>query len=694
MQLVRTILVFSFVQFSMTGLAQYANLDSMRIMAELGKANIPQVDLLVSISDSLFRSNPQKAIEYATRGSELATRVNYPMGKGNALKSIGMGYFAQGDYPNAVNYFQQALETFEFIGYKKGIANMLNNQGVIYNNQGNDARALELYLKSLKISEEINDSVRIVTALINIGLIYSKKENTLDQAESYYLRALPISEELEYFDAIGTVSVNLGELLYAKKDLQGALGYFEKSREAFQKTNSISLPVTFISIGKIYADLKDFENAIKYQEQALQFATERSAKYEMTLALLGLANTFQQKGDIRKALYYYKQSERIANEIGAKYILQSNYEGLSSAYSRLSDYKNAYLYQAKLSALKDTIFSETSQLQISQLQVQSQIEAMLSENEILKRDVKLREAKNQQQTIVIFFLLLGVVSISIFMAVLIRTIKLKKKANAELADKNTLITLQKKEITDSIQYASRIQAAMLTPESQIAKYLPENFILFRPRDIVSGDFYWFAENEGRIICIAADCTGHGVPGAFMSMLGIAFLNEIISKNPEITANEILNEMRKQVVSSLRQGGQTGETTDGMDVSLIILDKNKKRIEYAGANNPLILIRNNELMEYKPDKMPIGFHYADELPFTVNYIEIEKGDMIYLFSDGFSDQFGGPDGKRLMIRRFRNFLMEVYQKDLSLQKQILEQRLEEWKGETDQIDDILLVGIRI
>ena len=694
MQVVRIILIFSFLHFSLTGLTQYANLDSMKIMAELGKANIPQVDLLVSISDSLFRSNPPKAIEYATRASELAIRVNYPIGRGNALKSIGMGYFAQGDYPNAVSFFQQALETFESIGYKSGIANMLNNQGVIFNNQGNDAKALELYLKSLKISEEINDSVRIVTALINIGLIYSKKENTLDQAELYYLRALPISEELEYDDAIGTVSLNMGTLLYAKKDLQGALGYFEKSREAFQKTNSPNLPVTFIEIGRIYSDWKDFDNAIKYQEQALQLASERSAKYEMTLALLGLANTFQQKGDIRKALDYYKQSEQIANEIGAKYILQSNYEGLSSAYSLLSDFKNAYLYQTKLSSLKDTIFSETSQLQISQLQVQSQIEAMLSENEILKRDVELREARNQQQTIVIFFLLLGVISISIFMAVLIRTIKLKKKANAELAEKNTLITLQKKEITDSIQYASRIQAAMLTPESQIAKYLPENFILFLPRDIVSGDFYWFAENEGRTICIAADCTGHGVPGAFMSMLGIAFLNEIVSKNPEITANEILNEMRKQVVSSLRQGGQIGETTDGMDVSLIILDKNKNRIEYAGANNPLILIRNKELLEYKPDKMPIGFHFADELPFTINYFEVEKGDMIYLFSDGFSDQFGGPNGKRLMIKRFRNFLLEVHDKDLSLQKQILEQRLEEWKGETDQIDDILLVGIRV
>ncbi len=691
-----TKILLTFILFEILS-GEYSQGQDLKTMIESvneGKNDTVQVGLMVSICDSLFRTRPTETIKYGTDALKLARNLKFQKGEAYALKYIGMGHFTQGEYVKAIDFFQQSLEKFETIGDKRGIANILSNIGVIYNNEGNDAKALELYLRSLKLSEEINDSVRIVTALVNIGLIYSKKESTMDKAEDSYLKALKLSEELDYSIAIGTLTVNLGELFFSKGDYKKALLYFERSLKAYRKVNSGNIPYTLINIGKIYAREKYYQNAFKYMEEALAIAEQNNSKLEIGQALLAIANTYLQKGDTQNALKYYTRSEQITSEIGAMYERRESYDGLARTYAKRSDYNNAYRYQLKESQLKDTLFSETSQLQLNNLQKQFEIESMLKENEILKRDVKLKETKNRLQLLAIFFLFLGLASISIFMILLVRANNLKKKANSELAEKNVLITSQKQAITDSIHYAGTIQNALLPPSELINNLLPHSFIIFRPRDIVSGDFYWLTESHGRIICIAADCTGHGVPGAFMSMLGIAILNEIISRNPEINAGEILNEMRKYVMKFLHQNRKTGESKDGMDVALLIFNKEMTHVEYAGANNPLIIIRDSELQMFKPDKMPIGIHFGIDQPFSRQEIEIRKGDMLYIFSDGYVDQFGGPEGKKFMIKNFKDLLVEVNSNDLKIQKQIIESRLEEWMGHLDQVDDIMVIGVRI
>jgi serine phosphatase RsbU (regulator of sigma subunit) len=280
------------------------------------------------------------------------------------------------------------------------------------------------------------------------------------------------------------------------------------------------------------------------------------------------------------------------------------------------------------------------------------------------------------------------------MILLIRNINQKKKANKLLAEKNEIVLRQKTAITDSIEYASRIQSAVLTPKEIIEKLVPENFILFKPRDIVSGDFYWVSEKNGKVVVVAADCTGHGVPGAFMSMLGVALLNEIVNKYDIIHANEILQELRGKVITSLHQTGLRGSTQDGMDLALYILDLENRELEYAGANNSLLMFRNDELIEVKADKMPIGIHIRADREFTNHLIKLQKGDMLYTFSDGYPDQFGGPDGKKFMIKNFRTKLKEIKDKPLSEQKVILDVTIEKWMGDQSQIDDILVVGIRV
>ncbi len=257
-----------------------------------------------------------------------------------------------------------------------------------------------------------------------------------------------------------------------------------------------------------------------------------------------------------------------------------------------------------------------------------------------------------------------------------------------------LVQKQNKKIEDSILYAKRIQSAVLPPNRFIQHLLSEHFIFYKPRDIVSGDFYWTKQVDDKIYIAAADCTGHGVPGALMSMLGITFLNEIINKNIIIHANEILNDLRIHIISSLSQTGSSGESRDGMDIALCIIDHEKHLLEYAGANNPLYLIRNNKLLETKADKMPIGIHRRAKESFQNHIIKLQKDDLIYIFSDGFVDQFGGEDGRKYLSANFKKLLIENCSQTLNDQKIILEKTFEEWRGERTQLDDILIIGFKI
>lgn len=264
----------------------------------------------------------------------------------------------------------------------------------------------------------------------------------------------------------------------------------------------------------------------------------------------------------------------------------------------------------------------------------------------------------------------------------------------ELAHQKERIEEQHKNITDSIQYAQRIQAAILPSAKQIKDYVDEYFILYRPRDIVSGDYYWTTHNNDITIIVAADCTGHGVPGAFMSMLGIAFLNEIVLKEGIIEPDQILNRLRQQVMNQLHQTGQDGESKDGMDISLYVIDHKNRKLRFSGAYNPLYIIRNNDVIQLKADRMPIGYHIKKDTPFSMEEIDLQKGDCLYNSSDGYPDQFGGPDGRKFMSKNFKDLLLSIHQKPMNEQRDILDKAIDDWRGNIEQIDDIIVFGVRI
>ena len=335
--------------------------------------------------------------------------------------------------------------------------------------------------------------------------------------------------------------------------------------------------------------------------------------------------------------------------------------------------------QNEFSALAEQFNSMVEQLESSQNELKQK-------NDVIEKNVKILHEKNEKITI--------------------QRDKIEVQRD-EIEAQRDLVTKQKdkilehkQSITDSIQYASRIQTAILPPDEVIKYLLPKHFILYKPRDIVSGDFYWLTHRQGEIIIVVADCTGHGVPGAFMSMLGSAILKDVVNSSNILHANQILNDLREKVILSLRQTGQTGEAKDGMDISLCIINTERMRLQYAGAYQPLFLIRKGTLKEIKADKMPIGISAKAGKSFTNNEIKIFKNDSLYLFSDGYVDQFGGENGRKFLSIRFKQLLIDIQDHIMFDQKEILDQNINDWMGLTglnkkhDQVDDITVLGIKI
>lgn len=357
-----------------------------------------------------------------------------------------------------------------------------------------------------------------------------------------------------------------------------------------------------------------------------------------------------------------------------------NFEWVNSGFTRMY----GYTLQLLQNELGGNIFKASNNLQIKHLITKSIVDktSVTYENKVNTRDGDSRWAQTTISPT------LNGDGKSDKLVMIDTDITEIKRAEAEIAKRN-------REIQSSILYAKRIQQAVLTPEEILETYLEEHFILFKPRDIVSGDFYWAAEKNNKLILTAADCTGHGVPGGFMSMLGIAFLNQIIAekRDGQISSNEILDDLREKVKTSLRQTGKEGEAKDGMDIALCIIDKENMTIDFAGAQNPLIQIRDNEVKVYKGDVMPIGISY-NENPFAGNILEMKKGDIYYMFSDGYADQFNGVTRKKFFTKRFRQYLHKIHTQPLVEQKDSLNKTFEEWKGDFRQMDDVLVIGIKI
>ncbi|MDZ4715236.1 MAG: adenylate/guanylate cyclase domain-containing protein [Cytophagales bacterium] len=365
------------------------SIDSLENLLRTQRNDSSKVNNLIELSTLYLAVSPQKAIAYGNTARALAEKVKYPMGLGFAHKAIGRGYFSLANYPDALVHYRHSLDVFESLKFRTGVANILSNIGVIYFNNGEDTQSIAYHLRSLKVSEEINDEMRIGTSLNNIGGVYNNNPLTVDKALEYYYKALPIFERIKYDYGIGTISANIGEIYLAKNQYDSALHYMEESLRAYSGSIDATFPLTFL--GQIYAERKDFKEALRNHHEAIEIADKLNAKLELTQALLGLAATQVKQGRIKDAISTFSRAEYIGESVRARQEMKTAYEELSKAYASIGDFRNAYLYESKFSYMKDTLFNNDEINKIQRLQFNFDIDK--KEAEIKVQEVTIQRQK-------------------------------------------------------------------------------------------------------------------------------------------------------------------------------------------------------------------------------------------------------------------------------------------------------------
>jgi serine phosphatase RsbU (regulator of sigma subunit) len=654
-------------------------------------------------------------------------------GIGRAHMNIGIIYFNIGQYDKALENYLKATEILSQINDIDGVARANNNIANLYYNQGGYTLALEYSFKSLNIHEELNNESLISTTLYNIGNIYRAQYN-YSKALEYYEKAQSISEKLDNKKEMADIYSNIGNLYrsiskadtVAEKEkktyFNKAISYFEKSLPLYSQTGyKKGIAMSYNDIGLVNLDLKDYSNALLYLKKSYKIYEETGDKFGISELKLYTGRYYHDIKKYSKAISILKEALNISNELNSKELTSDILLELSRSYFKTGDYKNAYLSHFQHKKLSDDLRNDEKIQEAANQELNYQVNKKQKEMEMeqQKRDwLAQEEIKKQSMYAIGAFIALGLVAVVAFF--IFRSYRIKRKSNIllekqrdeilqkneellqlneeilaqrELTEQQRDIALQRqKEIMDSIQYANRIQTAVLPQREMFVELVPDYFIYFKPRDIVSGDFYWLKKLNKHIVVAAADCTGHGVPGAFMSLLGIAFLNEIVNETLTDAAG-ILNLLRERIMDALHQTWKDDEAKDGMDIALSVINIETKELQYAGAYNPLYIFRNGGLIEKKADKMPIGIHIKEPQDFTNHSIQLKGNDTIYMFSDGYIDQFGGNTGSKFKTKRFKELLFSMHEKPMKDQKEIIDNTHINWKGEEKQLDDILVIGMR-
>ncbi len=602
-----------------------------------------------------FKGDYQNALFNYQKSYELKKELGDKQGMANSLNNLGEIYSLWSDYEKAIDYYLEANSLWSALGNLQSISVSYHNIGNLYHKLGNYELAKKNYLKALETQTNLGDRGGMVHSLKNLGNVYIKT-NELGASQQSFLEALTIAQELEDKTGIASILNYFGQLNTIQKDYKAAIDKYNQSLSINKELgNPYGIANNHNLLGKVYLQLNNYPMALAHYNACLKIADTLKTIRIVQMAYAGIAGTYQEMGNYKKALYNYA----VAQEI-------------------------------KDSLLSAQIHNQIAELETKYQAEQKEKEIKLKDIELEKNATEIKQRKFQRNA-----LLLGISLVFLLALAIYRSYKQKQKANVILSGQKAEIEEKNIEITDSIRYAKNIQNALLPHPDFVKELFSDSFIFYRPKDIVSGDFYWFAENEKYKYLAAVDATGHGVPGAFISLLGFNLLNTIFKEHKNIGAAEFLNELNRGFSERMFKTYEKEALRDSMDLALCRIDKNNKQLEYAGAYNPVWIARNGEMIVQKADKLSIGsFTEYPERQYTPCKIQLEKGDMIYLFSDGYADQFGGPRLKKFMSKQLKSLLLENSQKESLIQEKILDQNYINWKGEQEQIDDILIIGIRI
>ncbi|MCX7985852.1 MAG: tetratricopeptide repeat protein [Bacteroidales bacterium] len=653
-------------------------LDSLNFLVQKGSDNQKKEALKILI-DHYQDIDSTKCFYYLRELYNLGEESNDIETIAQAYLLEGHFYKKRGDLQQAVVKIKAAIDLLISFSNTDLLGKAYSDMGAVLVDRGYYPQAAEYLTKAVKIFDNQNNQLQLSKVLLNLGLVFYYQKN-YPLALSYYDKSLKIRQQLKDSSGIALLWNNMGIVYYCQGRKNEAIQSFIKALNIYRKRESFrQMSMPLFNLGEIFFENNQYDSALNYFKQSYAIDTMLQDQAASTKSLIKLAITYASLNNNNKAIELAKTALKSAIAIDSKEDIKDAYLTLAEIYKHIKDFRQAYEYLDKANQIKDTIYISSVAQQVAELQLKYETE---------KKDLLLQQqmatiAHQKMITLILAGAILAVLAFLVFG--LIEYIQ-KRKAFK-------VLEIQKKNITDSINYASKIQSALLPPEQLMHSLLPECFVLYLPKEVVSGDFYWISSTEERIYIALADCTGHGVPGAFMSMLGFAYLNEIVTRDPSIRANVVLELLSLKVKESLHQH-ENSESKDGMDIAMVVYTPSDFKIEYAGANIPLIICRNGSLIYLPPNKMPIGFQFQDEHSFSLTTVYLQPNDIIYLSSDGYSDQFGGNSMKKLGKARFEQILAEASLMPIKAQKYYLEEKFLEWQNEMEQIDDISILGFRL
>jgi tetratricopeptide (TPR) repeat protein len=691
-------------------------------------------------------SQYSRAISTGLQALDLATELGFETGAANALGNLGVTYYYKG-LPDSSYYFQsRSLAIRERLGDKKGIAKASCNIALIEMNRGRFKEARALFEKSIGINEQLNSREDLANNLFNCSILYYYEGN-FPQVLNYCFRALKINQELNLTSAMIGCNNSIA-IIYAEqknypkameffqknlvlsrqisdKDLEiGSLSNiagihlenkrFDKGLELLKEALAISVEIgqkdSEIDINKSIADVyvlkHDAASALPYATNALQMSGGSNDINRRVAILATLSKVYLSKGDYTGALKYAQESEALSEQVSSVVSKKNLEQILSETYEKLGKYKAALLHFKKFIALKDSIFNEEKNKELIQKQMNFDFERQISAQKAEHERQQLEHVlKRKQQRIIIISAISGFILLGLFSFFLYQRFRLTKKQKLVIEEQKLVVEhksqqLQEanKEVLDSIVYAKRLQEAILPPQKLIQASFPRNFILYRPKAIVAGDFYWYEKVNDTAFLAVADCTGHGVPGAMVSVVCSNALTRTVKELKLTDPGEILDKVRALVIETFEKS--ESEVKDGMDISLIAIQKPQSpkaedeiQVMWAGANNPLIFYRDEKLEQLTADKQPIGVSEISK-PFTTHRLNFKSGDNLYLLTDGFADQFGGPRGKKFKLLQLKQILLQNINGTPAEQKLALDTAFEAWSAGQEQVDDVTIIGVNL
>jgi len=698
---------------------------------------------VIALNDYLWKINQFDSLNsiYCAKISiAISRRIGYTYGLATAQKNLAAYYYNVGAYDEALDLYEKSLDNYLKINNKKGIAISYRNIGNINSQNGNWKLSLDYYFKSLEIREELKDTIGIAIIYNAIGLLYTNVNDNEDSALLYFSRASHIFKVINDEYNLASTYLNFSSIYYSivknnfdQDLLDSCIIYAKKSIKLSSKINEYKLEASAYEIlGECKLLFNEYDSAFYFYKKSLDLRKQANNIFGIVNSLSKIGYYYLIIKDYYNSEINFNEALKLSEDLNIDISKSEILNGLSNLFYKTGRYKQAYDYFTKYINLRDSLEGEQNTKQMTQLTMQYEFDKQQKTKELeqSKKDA-IKEAQIKRQRTITFFFIIGFVLMIVLAFVIFRSYQQNKRNNKILQDKNDQISTknaqlnqqneeieaqrdeiehqkeyleyQNKEITSSINYARRIQRAMLTSMDFFNKMFKDFFVLYKPRDIVSGDFYWASYIADKIVVTAVDCTGHGVPGAFMSMLGISFLNQIVNQDMKNSGNvdaaEILNKIRALVIVTLGRSETEENPQEGMDMSLVVIDTKTKTVTFSGAYNPLYIIRDNEIIIIDADKMPVGYHFIKkDTPFNNKFFDYKTDDKLYLFSDGFADQFGGPGGKKFSPKQLREKLIANSNETLVQQGEIFDNIITNWINTDEkkfkQLDDILLIGLKL